>query len=84
MDVGASTHREPFEEVLHQLDLQIADANAKLAPPAGDKQPNDTERARLEQKKQVLGEDMKALDQSDYKEWPTQKKKIDADIDRFE
>lgn len=71
-------------KVRGKLDLQIADANAKLAPPASDKQPNDTERARLNQKKEVLTQDMKALDETDYKEWPTQKKKIEADIDRFE
>ena len=67
-----------------KLETKIADANAKLAPPAGDKAPSDEERSKLTQKKDVLNGHLQNLEQGDYKQWPTKKKQIDADLDRFD
>ena len=67
-----------------KLETEIAEANAKLAPPAGDSQPSEEKRTKLNQKRDVLKGHLDTLDQPDYKDWPIQKKKIDADLDRFD
>ena len=64
-----------------KLETEIADANAKLAPP---EQPSEEKRTKLNQKRDVLKGHLDTLEQPDYKDWPIQKKKIDADLDRFD
>lgn len=73
--------RESYREKLQE---EIADANAKLAPPSDKPQPSQQDVSRLTEKRNVLNGHLTTVNQGTDKEWPSQKERIKADLDRFD
>lgn len=76
-----SKERAKYRE---KLEKEIAEANAKLAPPADKPQPSPEGVSRLTEKRNVLNGHLTTVRQGAEKDWPAQKQRIDADLERFD
>ena len=67
-----------------KLEEEIAEANAKLAPPADKPQPSQQDITRLTEKRNVLNQHLSTIGRGGDKDWPAQKERIEADLERFD
>ncbi len=78
---ASKTVQKEREKYRDKVQDELKDTNAKLTPEPGKPAPSPQDSARLTQRRDTLTRDLSLTTSGGDKDWPMQKKQIEADLD---